>query len=116
MEHMIHIFTSSTTLKDISIDILTDVQRGFRKRRSCETQLIVTIHDIATKLAKGSQVNTVFRLDFSKVFDKVQHNRLLHKLEYYGVNQRKKRLAPLFSKHRMQRVVFDGTICHHKHP
>ena len=50
--------------------ILADVQYGFRKKRSCETQLLVTIHGIAKNLAKGDQVDVVL-LDFSKGFDKV---------------------------------------------
>ena len=32
--------------------ILTNAQHGFRKKRSCESQLIVTIHEIASKLEK----------------------------------------------------------------
>jgi transcriptional regulator NrdR family protein len=45
--------------------ILTNAQHGFRKKRSCESQLIVTIHEIASKLEKGSQVDIIL-LDFAK--------------------------------------------------
>ena len=43
-EHIVHtsIFDHLTEYK-----LLTDAQHGFRKRRSCETQLIQTIHDLA---------------------------------------------------------------------
>ena len=64
--------------------ILSDAQHGFRKNRSCETQLITTIHDIATRLNSGHQIDILF-LDFSKAFDKVPHGRLLHKLDYYWI-------------------------------
>ncbi|KAI0238795.1 hypothetical protein LSAT2_010456, partial [Lamellibrachia satsuma] len=47
---------------------LTDAQHRFRKKRSCETQLLVTVHDISTKLALGDQVDVIL-LDFSKAFD-----------------------------------------------
>jgi hypothetical protein len=33
--------------------ILTDQQHGFRKRRSTESQLILTIHDLAKGLDEG---------------------------------------------------------------
>ena len=65
-------------------NILCDNQHGFRKKRSCETQLIVTIQDIAKNLSKGRQVDIIL-LDFAKAFDKVLHARLLHKLDFYGV-------------------------------
>jgi hypothetical protein len=65
-------------------NILTDKQHGFRRRRSCESQLIITIDALAKSLAKGKQVDVIL-LDFSKAFDKVPHHRLLHKLDYYGV-------------------------------
>jgi hypothetical protein len=37
-------------------NILTDKQHGFRSRRSCESQLIITIDALAKSLAKGEQV------------------------------------------------------------
>ena len=45
--------------------LLSDAQHGFRKARSCETQLITTIRDFANCLNKSSQVDAVL-LDFSK--------------------------------------------------
>ena len=71
--------------------ILTNAQHRFRKKRSCESQLIVTINEIASKLEKGSQVDIIL-LDFAKAFDKVSHQRFLHKLEYYGVECQDKEL------------------------
>ena len=48
-------------------NILTDKQHGFRRRRSCESQLIITIDALAKSLAKGEQVDMIL-LDFSKAF------------------------------------------------
>ena len=62
-------------------NILTDKQHRFRSRRSCESQLIITIDALAKSLAKGEQVDVIL-LDFSKAFDKVTHHRLLHQLDY----------------------------------
>ncbi|VDI33019.1 Hypothetical predicted protein [Mytilus galloprovincialis] len=51
--------------------ILTDAQHGFHKRRSCESQLIITINDTSSKLKSSSQVDIIL-LDLAKAFDKVQ--------------------------------------------
>ena len=64
--------------------ILSDCQHGFRARRSCETQLITTIQDLAKILSEGKQIDAVL-LDFSKALDKVPHQRLLLKLKLYGI-------------------------------
>jgi len=53
-----------------SNSILCDVQHGFRENHSCETQLITTIHDKATHLNSGDQVDVLF-LDSSKAFDNI---------------------------------------------
>ena len=53
--------------------ILSDVQHGFRKKRLCETQLIMTIDEFAQILNIPSGQADVILLDFSKAFDKVPH-------------------------------------------
>nr|XP_027214627.1 uncharacterized protein LOC113807545 [Penaeus vannamei] len=67
-------------------NILTDSQHGFRPRRSCETQLITTHHDIVRQLDRREtkQVDAIL-LDFAKAFDKVPHKRLTLKLRHYGI-------------------------------
>lgn len=52
----------------------------FQIRRSCESQLLITDYEVAKSLVLGDQVDIVL-LDFSN-FDKVTHQRLLHKLHY----------------------------------
>jgi len=56
--------------------ILHEAQHGLRKNRSCESQLILTTHDVAKGLDDKSQIDAVL-LDFSKAFDKVPNHRLL---------------------------------------
>ena len=65
-------------------NILPDSQHRFRARRSCETQLVVTIQELAKTQSEGKQIDAIL-LDFSKTFDKVPHNRLLLKLDHYGI-------------------------------
>ena len=48
--------------------LLSDRQHAFRKKHSCETQLITVIDDWAKILDKGGQVDTLI-LDFEKAFD-----------------------------------------------
>ena len=47
--------------------ILADAQHGFRQGRSCESQLLLTVQDIASALDNGRQVD-VIALDFTKAF------------------------------------------------
>jgi hypothetical protein len=62
-----------------------DFQHGFRNKRSCESQIVITTEDIARNL-DNQQVDMLI-LDFSKAFDTVPHKRLLKKLESYGINR-----------------------------
>ena len=55
--------------------LLADIQHGFRQRRSCETQLVTTIHAINKLNDSGADVDAIV-LDFSKAFDKVSHQNL----------------------------------------
>ena len=56
--------------------ILSDAQHRFMKTRSCESQLILTIQDLANVLKDGEQIDAIL-LDFSKAIDKVAHQMLL---------------------------------------
>ena len=49
-----------------------DLQRGFRERRSCETELIMLVEGLAGS-ASGTRRTDLILLDFSKAFDKVSH-------------------------------------------
>ena len=88
--------------------LLKDHQHGFRKRCSCETQLTVTIQEIASRLSKGNQVDIIL-LDFAKAFDKVPYSRLLHKLDFYWVRNQTSNWIKFFLENRKQEVVLDGS-------
>ena len=105
IEHIIH---SSVITHLENHSILTDYQHGFRKRRSTETQLILTIQDLVSNLNSGEQTDAIL-LDFSKAFDKVPHKRLLLKLHHYGVRGTILDWIRDFLSDRTQEVVLDGT-------
>ena len=77
------------------------------ERRSCETQLIITIQELASSLSAGEQVYVIL-LDFSKAFDKVPHIRLLNKLNHYGVRGNINQWIRDFFTSRTQQVVLEG--------
>ena len=81
MEHII----SLQVMRHLDInDVLHDAQHGFRKRRSCETQILLSADDFLKTLDKNVQTDAIL-LDFSKAFDRVAHKHLLKKLEAIGV-------------------------------
>jgi hypothetical protein len=63
--------------------ILTPLNHGFRSGFSTETQLLTT-NDLMISFDSGKQVDVAI-LDFSKAFDTVPHDLLLHKLYSYGI-------------------------------
>ena len=87
--------------------ILTDCQHGFRARRSCETQLVKLLHDLASTLDKGMQTHMVV-LDFSKAFDRVLHGRLLRKLYHFDIRGNTHRWISSFLLGRTQRMAIEG--------
>ena len=68
--------------------ICTSLQHRFRSGHSCDTQLLITAQDIFSRYDGGDQIDIVILvLAFSKpqAFDVVPHQRLLSKLDHYGV-------------------------------
>ena len=104
LEHIVH----SHVMSHIdSHQMLSDAQHGFRKRRSCESQLILTVQDLAKGLNEGEQIDAVL-LDFIKAFDKVPHQRLLEKLRHYVVRDNLNQWIHEFLTDRQQEVVLEG--------
>ena len=105
LEHVVHSNVVNHFLQNI---ILSDNQHGFRAKRSCETQLITTLQGITSQLRSGRDQVDVISLDFSNAFDRVPHQRLLHKLEYYGVRGDTLRWIHTFLSYRKQQVLLEG--------
>ena len=91
-----------------SENILVKHQHGFRKKLSCETQLITMIEEISRSLDCGQQTDLII-MDFSKAFDVVPHQRLIRKLDYYGIRGNLKNWLSTWLTCREQTVVVNGT-------
>ncbi len=60
------------------------IKISWPSRKRGKTQLVVTTHDLLNFYDQNKQVDTII-LDFRKAFDTVPHQRLLLKLENYGI-------------------------------
>ena len=104
LEHIVH----SNIMQYLDQNsILTVKQHGFRKKQSTVTQLVATIQGIASSLHSGKDQAHMVLLDFSKAFDKVPHQLLLYKLNYYGVRKDTLDWISSFLGHRKQQVLLD---------
>ena len=86
---------------------LAEAQHGFRHKRSCETQLLQFLEDLSSSIQGGGQVDVII-MDFTKAFDKVSHQRLLHKLDGFGVRGQVHTWIRSFLCQRKQRVIVEG--------
>ena len=87
--------------------LLRETQHGFRRGRSCLTNLLIFLDSVTEELDNGGSVDVIY-LDFAKAFDKVPHHRLLRKLEGYGVSGRLLEWVKGWLLNRWQRVGVGG--------
>ena len=76
-------------------------------RKSCLTNLLESFQDWIHSADEGFGVDIIY-LDYKKAFDSVPHQRLLHKIEGYGVSGNLLSWVTNFLDHRYQRVAVDG--------
>ena len=69
---------SSKKLNKMAIKNILTAMCSIFMGRSCETQLIQLVEDLARNMTSGKQTDLIL-LDFSKAFDKVNHLKLLYK-------------------------------------
>ncbi|KAK4817985.1 hypothetical protein QYF61_004098 [Mycteria americana] len=82
-------------------------QHGFRKGRSCFTNLISFYDKVTCLVDEGKAVDVVY-LDFSKAFDTVSHSILLEKLAAHGLDGCTLRWVKNWLDGRAQRMVVNG--------
>jgi len=89
--------------------LILDSQHGFRKGRSCLTNLLTFLDKVTSYADAGEAVDVVF-LDFAKAFDKVPHMRLLHKLKSHGINGKLFCWITDWLSNRKQRVCINWSL------
>ena len=87
--------------------ILYEKQHGFRKGRSCESQLLELTHDLLNGLHDGKQTYLIV-MDFAKAVDKVCHEKLLTTLHHYSVDPTTIHWIRGFLSNRSQSLVIEG--------
>ena len=87
--------------------MLQHYQHGFRQNHSTESQLIITVEELSRALDDHHQIDLLI-LDFSKAFDTVPHQRLLSKIDHYGIRGNTRNWIRTWLTARTQRVVVDG--------
>ena len=104
---MEHVIASQIMNHGEENDILYPLQHGFRRGRSCETQLIEFIDDLSSNL-QGNQKTDVLVMDFANAFDKVCHSLPVHKLHHYGIRGKVNAWIKNWLANRKQTVVVEG--------
>ena len=87
--------------------LLSRKQHGFINGRSTLTQLLSFLDACSKSIVEGNVVDVVY-LDFWKAFDTVPHQRLLRKLEAYGITGNILKWIEAFLVGRSQEVVVNG--------
>ena len=90
-------------------NLYNDNQHGFRKGRSCLSQLLQHTERLIHYLENGNNIDVIY-LDFSKAFDRVDHTILLYKLRRNGINGKLLEWIRSFLTHRTQRVSVNSTL------
>ena len=88
-------------------DLLSNNQFGFCPGRSCSLQLLVTLQKWFEFLDNHTSMDAVY-MDFRKAFDSVPHERLVTKLEGYGVKDNILSWVKDFLSDREQYVSING--------
>ena len=88
--------------------LLNITQHGFCAGRSTLTNLIDYYESILNLLEYHQSVDSIY-LDYSKAFDKCDHNIILDKLHYLGIGGKVTAWIEVFLKRRQQQVVVRGS-------
>ena len=90
-------------------NILSDNQYGFRKHHSTASAYALTcLYDKISSAIDNKECTVGIFIDLSKVFDTVDHNILISKLEHYGVRGTSLRGFESYLSNRQQYVEFNG--------
>jgi hypothetical protein len=87
-------------------NVISEHQHGFFRGRSTSTNLSCISHFISAALDKNTQVDVIYT-DFSKAFDRIDHNILLNKLRHFGFSDS---LLNLFESYLSDRFCYGNVL------
>ena len=91
-----------------SNNLISNSQHGFRRGRSCLTNLLEFFHSMFSLYDESKAVDILY-LDFQKAFDKVPHKRLMAKVRSLGIIDEVADWIEDWLTGRKQRVVINGS-------
>jgi len=86
---------------------LSNTQHGFCEGRSTTTNLCSLWDFVTESIDEGFQVDVIYT-DFSKAFDSVNHDFLIHKLSNLGIHGKLLSWCATYLRGRRQKVIFNG--------
>ena len=93
-----------------SNNLYNSSQHGFRSGRSTVTQLLQFLDEIFFKLELGCQHVDIIYLDFTKAFNKVDHDILLYKMKQLRIEGKILNWTEAFLKRRVQQVKVEQAL------
>jgi hypothetical protein len=87
-------------------NVISEHQHEFFRGRSTSTNLSCISHFISAALDKNTQVDVIYT-DFSKAFDRIDHNILLNKLRHFGFSDS---LLNLFESYLSDRFCYVNVL------
>ena len=90
--------------------LINEKQHGFLNGKSCTTQMVPFINDLALTLNSSSRTDVIY-FDFAKAFDSVNHDVVLHKLKNkFKIDGLLLKLFVDYLRDRKQCVVVGGSM------
>lgn len=109
--HLVKVFERVIRVKLVKFivdnKLIAPEQYGFQTGRSCTSQLIHHFGNLINILEEKCNVDALY-LDFSKAFDKVDHQILLRKLKAIGITGKLHSWITSFLSNRFQQVMING--------
>lgn len=92
-----------------SVEIIPPTQSGFRKNHGTATALLHVTDDIIRAYDKNKCTSLIL-LDYSKAFDTINHETLLLKLKFYGLDEVALNFFRTYLSNRRQRVSYNSSL------
>lgn len=89
--------------------LITKHQHGFLSKKSVTSQLLECVNVWSNGVANRKSIDVIY-LDYQKAFDTVSHEKLLYKLEKYGIRDKVLNWIRAFLSNRTQAVCIDGVF------